>query len=141
MLAAIMLALGIMALTASAPAAHASVRTKSWSALKWAERQAGKWYCWGGAGPSCFDCSGLVMAAYAAMGYPLPHPTYAMLASGRIYQIPSSQKRQGDLAFYGTGHVELVTKHGTFGALETGTQIGWHRPSGWWQPTMYFRIR
>jgi hypothetical protein len=80
------------------------------------------------------------MAAFAHEGYGLPHSTYSMLASGRIYQIPASHRRQGDLAFYGSGHVELVTRHGTFGALDPGTRIGWHRPSGWWHPTSYWRI-
>jgi len=64
-----------------------------------------------------------------------------MLASRHLVWEPASARRRGDLAFYGTGHVELVTRWGTFGALETGTQIGWHTPSGWWRPTMYFRVR
>lgn len=140
-LAAALLGLGILAMTGPAPRADASVRASSHSALKWAEGQAGKWYCWAGAGPSCYDCSGLVMAAYRAMGYGLPHSTYSMLSSGRIYEVSASQRRPGDLAFFGTGHVELVTRHGTFGALETGTRIGWHPITAYWHPSSYWRIR
>lgn len=140
-LAAALLALGILALTAPAPHAQASVRSSSWSALKWAEGQAGKWYCWGGAGPSCYDCSGLVMAAYSHMGYGLPHSTYSMLSSGRIYRVSAGQRRQGDLAFFGSGHVELVTRHGTFGALNSGSRIGWHAITAYWHPSSYWRIR
>jgi hypothetical protein len=34
-----------------------------------------------------------------------------------------------------------VTSTGTFGAAAPGTQVGWHIPSLWWSPTMYFRVR
>ena len=112
------------------------------TALRWAEAQAGKWYCWGGSA-GCFDCSGLAMAAYAHAGISLPHSTYSMLASRHLVREPLSQARRGDLIFYGPGHVELKTRpsNGTFGALEQGTRIGWHRWSGWWVPTMAFRVR
>jgi cell wall-associated NlpC family hydrolase len=108
-------------------------------ALRWAEHQAGKWYCFGGTG-GCFDCSGLVMEAYARAGISIPRTTYGMLASSRLRQIPASKRKRGDLAFYGSGHVELVTARGTFGAAAPGTQVGWHHPSAWWHPTMYFRV-
>ena len=109
-------------------------------ALEWAWHQAGKGYCWGGNGPSCYDCSGLVVAAYAHAGISLPRTTYEMLASPLLRRISASQRRRGDLAFYGSGHVELVTFHGTFGALNPETLIGWHHPNQWWHPTMYFRV-
>jgi cell wall-associated NlpC family hydrolase len=125
----------------SAPA-RADTAAQALAALHWAENhEAGHWYCWGGAGPTCYDCSGAVMAAYArALGISLPHSTYSMLASGRLYRIRIRDARRGDLMFYGTGHVELKTRHGTFGALESGTRVGWHRPSGWWHPTMAYRV-
>jgi cell wall-associated NlpC family hydrolase len=140
--AALTAAILALSLSALAPAASASAATvpKRLIALEWAEQQAGKWYCWGGAGPSCFDCSGLVMAAYRHAGIALPRTTYQMLADPHLRRIPASQRRRGDLAFYGSGHVELVTARGTFGALHTGTRIGWHTPSVWWHPTMYFRF-
>jgi cell wall-associated NlpC family hydrolase len=135
-----LLAAAALAITQPASHADASTRSTSYWALKWAERQAGAWYCWGGTG-GCYDCSGLVMEAFAHMGYSLPRTTEEMLASGRIYQIPASVRRQGDLAFFGTGHVELVTRHGTFGALDSGTRVGWHTITVWWHPTSYWRIR
>jgi murein DD-endopeptidase len=121
--------------------ASASNTPRRLSALWWAEHQAGKWYCYGGTGPSCFDCSGLVKSAYRHAGVRLPRTTYEMLHSRRLVRIPASKRRRGDLAFYGTGHVEMVTWHGTYGATTTGERIGWHHPSRWWHPTMYFRLR
>ena len=120
-------------------AASASTRSQRLTALRWAESQAGKWYCFGGTG-GCFDCSGLVMSAYRHAGISIPRTTYGMLASPRLHRIAASQRQRGDLAFYGSGHVELVTARGTFGAAAPGTQVGWHHPSGWWHPTMYFRV-
>ena len=44
-------------------------------ALRKAETKIGDWYQWGAAGPSSFDCSGLVVWAYAQLGISLPHFT------------------------------------------------------------------
>lgn len=113
------------------------------AALNWAETQAGAWYHWGGTGPywSGYDCSGLVYAAFRHIGITLPRTTYEMLGSAHLRRTYSPQR--GDLAFYGSGHVEIVTGWGswvTFGAEEPGTQVGWHRASAWWHPTMYFHV-
>jgi cell wall-associated NlpC family hydrolase len=109
---------------------------------KYALAQRGKPYIWGAAGPAGFDCSGLVYAAYRAAGILLPRTTYEMLGSWRLVRIPKWQARQGDLAFFGTGHVEIYD-YGpwTLGALHTGTLVGFHRMNAYWHPTMYFRIR
>jgi hypothetical protein len=141
-LAALAATLILLLLAPLAPVpASASTAPRRIVALRWAEHQAGKWYCYGGTGPSCFDCSGLVMRAYAHAGIRLPRTTYGMLGSWHLRRIKASYRRRGDLAFYGSGHVELVTRRGTFGALGAGTRVGWHHPSPWWHPTMYFRVR
>jgi len=129
---------GVLAPLTPSPAS-ASTASQRLAALRWAERQAGKWYCFGGTG-GCFDCSGLVMEAYAHAGIGIPRTTYGMLASLKLHRIAASQRQRGDLAFYGSGHVELVTARGTFGAAAPGTRVGWHHPSVWWHPTMYFRV-
>jgi len=140
--AALAAALIVLMIAPLAPSpASASTTPRRLAALRWAEHQAGKWYCFGGSGPGCFDCSGLVMSAYAHAGIRLPRTTYGMLGSWHLRRIPASQRKRGDLAFYGSGHVELVTYRGTFGAASAGTRVGWHHPSGWWHPTMYFRVR
>src|SRR5262249_36565619 len=110
-LAAALIVLGIAPLAPSPASASPTPRRPI--ALRWAEHQAGKWYCFGGSGPGCFDCSGLVMRAYAHAGTRLPRTTYGMLGSWHLRRVPASQRKRGDLAFYGSGHVELVTRRGT----------------------------
>jgi cell wall-associated NlpC family hydrolase len=115
--------------------------TRRMRAYLWAASQHGKPYCWGGTG-GCFDCSGLVMAAYQHVGLSFGRDTTEMLSSSRLIRVGRRHAKKGDLAFYGTGHVELFAgRKYTLGALEAGTVIGWHRVSIWWHPTMYFRIR
>jgi peptidoglycan DL-endopeptidase CwlO len=115
------------------------LRLEAWH---WALRQRGKPYIWGGVGPRGFDCSGLVWAAYRALGIHLPRTTYEMLDSHDLIRISKGQARRGDLAFFGREHVELY-RYGnwTFGAEHTGTRIGFHRMNRFWHPTMYFRVR
>jgi cell wall-associated NlpC family hydrolase len=119
--------------------AAARMRLRVW---RYALAQRGKPYIWGGTGPYGFDCSGLVYAAYRAAGVMLPRTTYEMLRSWRLVRIPKSEAQQGDLAFFGTGHVELYDGGSlTYGAQQTGTVIGFHRMNAFWHPTMYFRVR
>ncbi len=108
-------------------------------AYAWALRQKGHPYVWGGTGPG-FDCSGLVMMAYRHAGVRLPRTTTEMLASHRL--VWTRHPRKGDLAFYGTGHVELFRKWGyTYGAHDSGTVVGLVRYGWGWRPTAYYRLR
>ena len=81
------------ALRYAAPAATGS----SAAAIAFAEAQLGKPYCWGGQGPGCFDCSGLVFAAYAAGGIRIARTTFGWQQDGP--QVPLSQLQPGDLLF------------------------------------------
>jgi peptidoglycan DL-endopeptidase CwlO len=80
-------------------------------------------YVWAGASPSGFDCSGLVMYAYAQMGVSLPHSSYAMWNVG--VPVPSDQLEPGDLVFFnGLGHVGIYVGNGYFvHAPHTGTFV------------------
>lgn len=100
--------------------------------------QMGVPYSWGGgnaAGPSRgidsgantvgFDCSGLILYAFAGVGIKLPHYSGSQYNAGR--KIPSSQMRRGDVIFYGPGgsqHVTLYLGNGQMlEAPYTGSQV------------------
>ena len=53
-----------------------------------------------------FDCSGLVVAAYAKVGMRLPRTTYEMLDS-RALKRQTDHPHPGNLVFFGDGHVTL----------------------------------
>jgi peptidoglycan DL-endopeptidase CwlO len=67
-------------------------------AVKFAYAQLGEPYVWGGAGPDSWDCSGLVMGAWAAAGVTLPH--YSVSQYYATTPISYSAMRPGDIIFY-----------------------------------------
>lgn len=138
----VMIAPRVTAHVTSAVRSTALASIPRWHAYLWALSRGGDWYVWGGAGPSVFDCSGLVVWAYARVGIWLPHNTGAMLYSGKLQWEPSWKVRPGDLAFFGSGHVELVTgiRNVTFGAQNQGTRVGFHWGNAWWHPSAYYRV-
>jgi peptidoglycan DL-endopeptidase CwlO len=104
--------------------------------------QKDKPYIHGDDGPAGFDCSGLVYAVYRAAGIALPRTTCGMLASWRLVPISTAHAQRGDLAFFGSGHVEIYdASNWTYGAADTGTRIGFHKMNAFCHPTMYFTIR
>jgi len=141
----ILVTLALTSLAFATRPAHSATRTVRqplrYLAYEYALKQQGKWYCWGGTGPSCYDCSGLVYAAYGNINVWLGRTTYDMLSSGRLVRISHAQARRGDLAFFGTGHVELVDRANiTFGAHASGTRIGWAWSNSYRHPTAYYRV-
>ena len=80
--------------------------------IAYATARLGTPYMWGGAGPIGFDCSGLVIQALYAGGRVVPglttdlhvqasfRDTNYMYAS-QLLHVPLSQRRRGDLVFYG----------------------------------------
>ena len=76
-----------------------------------ARTQLGVPYSYGGASPSGFDCSGLVMWVYGRLGVTLPHNAAALYDVGR--PVSHAQLRPGDLVFFsGLGHVGLYVGDG-----------------------------
>jgi len=67
------------------------------AAVEAAESRVGDPYVWGAAGPDAFDCSGLVMWAYAQAGVYLPHFSGAQYDD--TMHIPMSDLEPGDLVF------------------------------------------
>jgi cell wall-associated NlpC family hydrolase len=95
--------------------------------------QLGKPYVWGTAGPDTFDCSGLVVYAYQAVGVSLPHSSYALWNEG-VY-VSQDQLEPGDLVFFdGLGHVGIYIGGGQFiHAPHTGTVVQIASLSGYYQ--------
>jgi peptidoglycan DL-endopeptidase CwlO len=67
-------------------------------ALEAALSRRGDPYVWGAAGPGEFDCSGLVVWAFAQEGITLPHYTGDLWNSG--VHIPEADLEPGDLVFF-----------------------------------------
>jgi peptidoglycan DL-endopeptidase CwlO len=67
-------------------------------ALDAAMTKEGDPYVWGAAGPDDFDCSGLVVWAFAQIGISLPHYTGDLWNSG--IHISQNQLEAGDLVFF-----------------------------------------
>ena len=67
-------------------------------ALQAAITREGDPYVWGAAGPGQFDCSGLVVWAYAQEGIALPHYTGSLWNSGM--HVARSDLEPGDLVFF-----------------------------------------
>ncbi|HEU5159885.1 MAG TPA: NlpC/P60 family protein [Streptosporangiaceae bacterium] len=99
--------------------ASGSART----ALNYAYAQLGKPYCYGGAGPSCFDCSGLTMKAWGAAGVGLPHNAAAQYNA--TPRVAFADLRPGDLVFMkGLGHMGMFVGGGKMmHAPHTGTVV------------------
>ena len=72
-----------------------------------------------------FDCSGLMMYAFAAVGVSLPHYAGYQYLAGK--QVPLAQIQPGDMVFYGLSgihHVALYIGAGKMiEALESGSYV------------------
>jgi len=70
-------------------------------------------YVWGGASPAGFDCSGLIMYAYAQVGVSLPHHAASQYSMG--VPVSRDQLQAGDLVFFnGLGHAGIYIGGGQF---------------------------
>jgi cell wall-associated NlpC family hydrolase len=63
-----------------------------------ANRHLGQPYVWGAAGPSAFDCSGLVLYSYRLAGLTTPRIAADQFSAARL--IPAARAVPGDLVFY-----------------------------------------
>ena len=105
----------VVGITATTPGADTVVAPPSQyqGVVAYAMSQIGTPYVWGGSAPGGFDCSGLVMWAYAQVGVSLPHSSYAQYNYG--VPVSSSELEPGDLVFFdGLGHVGMYIGGGQF---------------------------
>jgi cell wall-associated NlpC family hydrolase len=118
----------------SAPVGPAPPPTHS-SVVQIAMRYLGVPYRWGGASPSGFDCSGLVMYVFAQVGVSLPHSSYAQYGAGT--PVSRDQLQPGDLVFFdGLGHVGIYVGGGSFiHAPHTGDVVKISPMTGWYAST------
>jgi cell wall-associated NlpC family hydrolase len=87
--------------------------TNAGQAVAFAYNQIGCAYVYGATGPcsSGYDCSGLVMAAWASAGVSIPRDTYSQWAA--LPHVPMSQLQPGDLIFFaGESHVGMYVGGG-----------------------------
>jgi peptidoglycan DL-endopeptidase CwlO len=119
---------------AAPPATHGSAASAAMS-------QLGTPYVWGGASPGGFDCSGLVMWAYAQVGVSLPHSSYGQYGYG--VPVSRDQLQAGDLVFFdGLGHVGIYIGGGQFvHAPHTGDVVKISSLSEGWYSATYVGAR
>jgi cell wall-associated NlpC family hydrolase len=106
------------------PGGNPPTSSKGAAAVWWAEQKLGCWYSWGAAGPSTFDCSGLMLWAYAHVGISLPHYSGAQFNSGP--HVSRDNLEPGDLVFFGNPihHVGMYVGNGDFiEAPYTGAKV------------------
>ncbi|TDC08896.1 hypothetical protein E1265_32765 [Streptomyces sp. 8K308] len=72
----------------------------------------GRPYAWGQAGPTAFDCSGLIQWAYAQAGVSLPRTSQGQAAAGR--RVSLDEARPGDIVVYraDASHVGMYVGQG-----------------------------
>ncbi|MFT8396555.1 SH3 domain-containing protein [Propionibacterium sp.] len=93
------------------------------AAIDFAMSKVGMPYIWGGTGPSGYDCSGLVQAAYKSAGISLPRTTWDQVNAGTRVSLADAEP--GDLVFfYDDSHVGIYIGNGqVVNALNENTGI------------------
>jgi cell wall-associated NlpC family hydrolase len=108
------------------------------AALTEAKKHIGQRYVWGAAGPSTFDCSGLVTYSYGKAGIAsVPHQSGMQFNLAHV--IPAWRAVPGDLVFYhdqvgSVYHVGIYISPGnTVAAIDESQGVNYQRV---WDPTM-----
>ncbi len=116
------------------------------AAVAFARAQLGEPYVWGAAGPSSWDCSGLMMGAWQAGGVSLPH--YSVAQYDATTPISVGQLQPGDLVFWGTTsspssihHVAMYLGDGLIiHAPRTGRPVAIESMYYWIPPNFFGRV-
>lgn len=101
--------------------------------VRLARSQIGKPYRWAAAGPSSFDCSGLVVYCFKnAAGVTLPHFTGALISKGS--EVKKADLKPGDLVFPIPSHVAIYAGNGKWiEAPRTGIPVREADMWGFWR--------
>lgn len=81
------------------PSSSNGVNEKANKALSFCKSKLGTPYLWGGTGPR-YDCSGLMMKAYASVGISIPRTSKQQSTFGK--SVSKSNLQIGDLVFFGS---------------------------------------
>jgi len=106
-------------------------------AIAAARSKLGAPYEWGAAGPDTFDCSGLLMWAYAQAGVSVPHSSAAMASA--YPEVPYDSAQPGDFLFFyspishvsmyiGSGLMIHIRNPSPSGVVQIGSVAGYGTP-------------
>ncbi len=84
--------------SATTGASAESPSSRNATAARLATRHLGAPYVWAGAGPSGFDCSGLVMYAFGQVGVAMPHNAAQQFRLGT--PVDRNRLTPGDVVFF-----------------------------------------
>ncbi|MEV5533996.1 C40 family peptidase [Streptomyces prunicolor] len=131
------------ATTSASTSTSSSTATGSAAAVvSFVKAQIGKSYVLGATGPSAYDCSGLVGAAFKQVGISLPRVSQDQSTAGT--QVSLSNLQAGDILYWGSAgsayHVAVYVGDGMFvGAQNPSTGIV-ERPLSYDMPTGAVRV-
>ncbi len=105
-------------------------------AVAYAYSKLGDPYVYGATGPSSFDCSGLVQAAWASAGVSIPRTTYEQVAA--LPAVSTNDLQPGDLLFFaGDSHVGMYVGGGfLIDAPQTGQDVEKVALAGWYSANL-----
>lgn len=111
--------------TAWVSSLYVTVKSGAQTVVNTAKSMEGVKYVFGGATPSGFDCSGLVVYCYKQAGVTLPHSAAQLATNGTA--VNRSALQPGDLVFFDTDgghnnitHVGIYIGNNTFVSAQSG---------------------
>lgn len=113
------------------------------AAVRFARKQIGDRYRWGGNGPSVWDCSGLIVGSWRKGGVRLPRTTQAIYRKVRK-KVSYKRLRPGDVLFFysGRGHAGIyVGKGSMIHAPSSGKRVRTVKLRGYYKRNFHGAVR